>query len=90
MTLSEFQAKSHDWQWNMMWDEGECLLSKIVDNAYVITLFKVEGVFVVSAVNRRESDPFFFESFEVQPDVIEIKGVPFDFNKAIIEYNESN
>ena len=69
---------------------GSVLLSKIVDNAYVITLFKVEGVFVVSAVNRRESDPFFFESFEAQPDVLDIKGVPFDFNKAIIEYNESD
>jgi len=90
VTLSEFQAKSHDWQWNIMWDEGKCLLSKIVDDAYVITLFKVEGFFVVSGVNRRESDPFIFESFEVQPEVLEIKGVPFDFNKAIIEYNESD
>ena len=77
VTLSEFQAKSHDWQWNIMWDEGKCLLSKIVDDAYVITLFKIEGIYVVSAVNRRERDPFFFESFDAHPDVLEIKGQPF-------------
>jgi hypothetical protein len=73
-----------------MWDEGQCLLTKIVDEAYIITLFKVEGIYIVFATNRREREPFFFESFDAQPGVLEIKGRPFDFQKAIAEYDESD
>lgn len=87
MTLEEFQSQPYDWQWLKMWDDGENVFAKIVDDAYVVTMFKVEGIYVLFAVNRREKEPFIFESYDAEPDFVEIKGQPFDIKQAIAEEN---
>lgn len=85
MTLEEFNQQSHEWKWNKVWDDGECLLSKIVDGTYVVNLFEVEGIFALFAIDRTTKEPIFSESYKVRPDEVMINGKPFNVKEYLFE-----
>lgn len=49
----------HEWKWNKVLDDGECVLSKIVDETCVVNLFEVEDIFALFAIDRKTKEPIF-------------------------------
>lgn len=85
MTTEEFNQQPHEWKWNKVWDDGECLLSKIVDGTYVVNLFEVEGIFALFAIDRTTKEPIFSESYEIRPDEVIINGQPFNVKEYLFD-----
>lgn len=85
MTTEEFNQQPHEWKWNKVWDDGECLLSKIVDGTYIVTLFEVEEIFALFAIDRATKEPIFSESYEVRPDEVVINGQPFNVKEHLFD-----
>ncbi|HHZ94532.1 MAG TPA: hypothetical protein EYN67_03000 [Flavobacteriales bacterium] len=55
MELNLFNRLPLDEKTSYMWDNGVCLAQRVVENRYILCIFKLDGFFVEAIYSRRNN-----------------------------------